>query len=154
MMSFTMAEILLSILYALIFGVGFSLFAVLMLIVREIVLVFGRMMEMAVDFEKLLPLPTVKNMKINQAPGRLITVLWVIFFSLGFCLLSYLSLDGEIRLYMLILAFASFYLSKFVFFNIFSRLFVFLFGLLFSFLSIILRVIILLLRKTKRSFIK
>ena len=52
-----------------------------------------------------------------------VTSISIIFFSIGFMLLSYLALDGVLRAYMLILSLTSFFLSKkYIFDRIFQML--------------------------------
>ena len=154
MMSFTAGEIFFSILCAIIFGFGFSFLTSMLLIIREIAHAFGSIMKKSLTYEKILPPPSIKSIKINQAAWSVVTVLWVVLFMLGFSILSYVALDGEIRLYMLVLSFASFYLSKSIFFVYFGKLLIYLFGIIFSLISIMTRIIITLVRKIKEHTIK
>ena len=55
--------------------------------------------------------------------GAFVTAVSIIFFSFGFMLLSYVALDGELRMYMLLFSLSSFFLSKkYIFDRIFCLL--------------------------------
>ena len=64
-----------------------------------------------------------------------LTFIEIIFFGIGFILLSYAFLDGEVRGYMAIIVFASFYLSKMTFLCVFEKILVKLFSLLLIFIK-------------------
>ena len=149
MIGFTGEEILYSVLYALVYGAGFAL------IYRFVSLLFRMLKSIpSICSDALF---SKDNFKFNntfdyvkkQNVGAIYRFLSVIAFALGFILLSYLALDGEIRLYMLILSTASVYLVNLAFSVVFNRLFVFLINaLVFAFVFVI-RVIFLPLRAFK-----
>ena len=58
----------------------------------------------------------------KEHPKKTFVVLNIVLFFLGFILLSYIALDGVIRIYLLIIVFASFYLSKIHIFCYFEKL--------------------------------
>ena len=85
-MSFSLIEIINSVVAAIIFGICFAAFWA-------------------------LPSALFKS--------AFMSVLGVVFFGIGFMLLSYLCLDGVIRLYMFLFAFSSFALTKkYIFYKI------------------------------------
>ena len=143
MIDFDLKITLTSILFAVIFGV---LYAVLYSVVYLLKSTFGcipSIIRDIVSFDKILPLPRFEYLSTEGRLGGFLTSLLIILFGLGFSILSYISLDGQIRIYMLFFSFASFYLSKKVFFNIFIRFFFLLLSCFLILFSIILRVIIL-----------
>ena len=78
-MSFSLSEIIASVIYAIIFGIGFSAI--------------------------WTPISLIFKSALSASLG-------VVFFALGFLLLSYFTLDGMLRGYMLVFAFSSFILTK------------------------------------------
>ena len=62
----------------------------------------------------------------NNLREAIFVFIKIIAFSVGFAVLSYVTIDGIIRIYMLAICFASFYLSKILFFdraiNVFKKL--------------------------------
>ena len=142
MLSFTSEEIFASITHALLFGFIFAIIVSLLLMIKGVTEGLGQGIKEVIYFDRILPLPSFKYLKNQSKPGGVLSVFLIFTFAIGFSILSYVSLDGELRLYMLIVAFASFYLSKFAFFGFSSTIFVALFRLLFKLFSLVLRVII------------
>ena len=120
-MSFTREEIIFSVISSLAYGVLFSVLFCIVKISREIGLVFLRQFTAALNLNGKSDNTEQKPSNSGGDIGAFTIVFLSIAFTVGFCLLSYLSLDGEIRLYMLVLSFASFYLSKFAFFDFCER---------------------------------
>lgn len=147
MMTFSEAELISSVVYALIYGILFACLLSATQLVKEILLnikTIGREMLMV---EKIFPLPRFRNMKIQRDLGAGLSVLSIFIYAIGFSLLSYLALDGEIRLYMFLLSFASFYLSKFVFFEFLTNVFLKFFRLLLILLSFAVRPVFFIIKK-------
>ena len=123
MITFGVSEIFASMLYACIYGFLFSsiysfitaLFSSFKFLPKKISNIFHKP-------RLFSSLKTDRTIIENNPCGTSIAC-FVIIFALGYVFLSYFALDGLIRLYMLVIAFASFYLSKFVFFGIFTFVF-------------------------------
>ena len=161
MIDFDLNITLTSILFAIIFGV---LYAILYSVVYLLKSTFGcipSIIREIVSLKKILPLPRFEYLSTEGRLGGFLTSLSIILFGLGFSILSYVSLDGQIRIYMLFFSFASFYLSKKAFLNIFIRFFFLLLRCFLKAFSFIFRAIILpikmiihyILRKVKKQSI-
>ena len=123
MMGFSASEILNSILYAIGFGLIFSAVYTVLILLSGVVGSIPKVGKEIIIFKKVFPLPDFKsciNFKKVSLPLRLLSVF---LFTVGFILISYLSLDGVIRIYMLFFAFATFYLLNFAFFDFLSSIF-------------------------------
>lgn len=142
MIAFTTGEILLSVIYALIFGAGFAVLTSAVDMLLGVALTLPTFAREVFCFDRILPPPKLSQAGTGRKKGALYIFLCVILFAIGFSLLSYVSLDGQIRIYMLALAFASFYLSKSVFCDFLTKLFLSLFKLILSGLTVVLRLII------------
>ena len=154
MIAFDLREVAFSILYALIYGVGFALFYSFMILLKTVWKHLSRVTCDLVKFYKITPLPTFDYILKRQSGGVFLIALSVLFFGLGFSLLSYVALDGQIRIYMLILCFASFYLSKLAFYEIFVKLLLHLLRVILRAFSMPMRIILFPInRLVKRIFI-
>ena len=142
MISFSHQEILVSLAYAVAYGVTFSALLALVKLILRIALALPGFLYDTLSFTKILPREDFKGRINLMENGKVFDFLGVIIFTLGFILISYLSLDGEIRIYMLLSAFAAVYLSNLVFYGIFIRFFLFLFDIIFGLLCIAIRLII------------
>lgn len=142
MMSFSTGEILASVIYAIAYGTLFAIAFTLIVTIKEFAVLFYDMLKSCINYEKIFPLPKFTIKKITPKISGVTSVLSIFFFAIGFSLLSYLSLDGEIRLYMLIFAFASLYLSKIAFLNFFINAFLLIFGLFNAAFSLFLRLLL------------
>lgn len=140
MISFNIYEILLSIGYAAGYGVAYSAIFSLFLLLRAMIISLAEIMVTIFKFEKIFPLPCFKNLIKPCNRGAVFTFLSVVIFTLGFITISYFALDGVIRIYMLIFAFASFYLSKFALFDFLNKLFVWIFDKILVLLCLALRI--------------
>ncbi len=143
MMGFSGREILLSVLYAFIFGLGYSLFYQLILISFETLKSLPRLAREILGSEKIFPSPSIKKEIKDRKFGAVFAFFSVFLFFVGFLLLSYLALDGQLRLYMLIISSASFYIFNSAFFVVLSNAFILLFDCLIFIFSTALRIIIL-----------
>ena len=140
MISFSINEIHLSIGYAAGYGVAYSAIFSLCLLLRAVIFSLSKILSDIFKFEKIFPLPSFKkHIKLSER-GAVFSFLSVIIFTLGFVLISYFALDGVLRVYMLVFAFASFYLSKFALFDFLNRLFVWIFDKLLMLLCLFLRI--------------
>ena len=118
MMGFSGREVLLSCLYAIAFGVGYYLILEAFRMLSRFCKALPRMIRLEVK--------SVKNYMNRKTEGSFFTFFSVFLFFLGFLLLSYFALDGQLRIYMLILSTAVYFLLDFTFSAIledaFSRL--------------------------------
>lgn len=143
MITFSIRELLSSALFAVIFGVGFSAFVCTLDILIGAASTLPEFLIASVRFDKVFPPARLSVSARNRGGGPIYIFLCILIFALGFSLLSYISLDGEIRIYMLILAFASFYLSKIAFCDFLTKAFLWLFNSVLSLTSVALRCAIL-----------
>ena len=131
MIAFTTEEILLSIIYSIGFGVMFScLYSAslgLISLLKSGSKIFAFFMVSASPFDGFKQKWGFRT----YSPGPVHSFLSIILFAIGYSITSYVSLDGEIRLYTLIVSFASFYLSNSAFSIILNKIFL-------KFLSLIL----------------
>lgn len=142
MITFGLVEILRSVLMALCFGIGYAI----VISFSSCILGAGKMIRSGfcriVRFDEKFSLSEFADLKILRNNGATFTFLSVLTFAVLFVLLSYISLDGEIRIYMLVLFFASFYLSNFVFWKISKMIFELILRGLFVLFSIFVRILI------------
>ncbi len=141
MIGFNIGEIFNSVIYAFAFGVIFSVAFSLCRLVRGMLASILDVTSEFIKFSKIFPLPNFKKFINPKKNGAVFSFLSIIFFTLGFILISYLSLDGTIRIYMLIVSFASFYLSNFTFCEILSKILLCILNLFLKFLCLIFRII-------------
>ena len=147
MMGFSGREILLSVLYAFLFGLGYSLMYQLILISLEAVKSLPRLAREILGSEKIFPSPSIKKEIKDRKFGAVFAFFSVFLFFVGFLLLSYLALDGQLRLYMLVISSASFYVFNSAFFVVLSNIFILLFDCLIFVFSTAFRIIILPLKR-------
>lgn len=143
MMTFSFAEILRSVFYAIIYGCIFEFCVLVIKLIKGVIEVAGESFQSIIHFKKLMPLPSFSEIKTTDNLGPFLSAALILSFSLGFSLLSYIALDGEIRIYLLLISFASFYLSKFVFFVFLNKLLIRIFRFIFIIFSLAIRLIIL-----------
>lgn len=143
MMGFSGREILLSALYAMIYGFTFSL-------AYEMVIIFSRTLKFLPNLireiicaEKVLPSPSIKERIKSAKEGGTFAFFSVFLFFIGFLLLSYFSLDGQLRLYMMIIASAAFYIFNSAFCVVLRGLFTILFDTLVLAISTVIRILLL-----------
>ena len=142
MIAFTLGEILSSLIYAAIYGAVFSaVYSGIKLLCDTVLSIPGLIGNIFV-YESIFHLPNFRKNIVRRKIGSIFTLLLIILFTLGFVLISYLTLDGVIRLYVLFVAFASFYLSNFVFCDILSRVFLWIFDQILKLVCLIVRILI------------
>ena len=143
MITFGLVEILRSVLMALCFGIGYAI----VISFSSCILGAGKMIRSGfcriVRFNEKISLSEFADLKILRNNGATFTFLSVLTFAVLFVLLSYISLDGEIRIYMLALFFASFYLSNFVFSKTFNKIALLFIRVILNVVAFAIRVIIL-----------
>lgn len=104
MIGFSMYELLLGALNSLIYGFCFSVISLFFDVIYKQSSKFIIHLSNAFKFKKGETGTRKPSKSIDNKNSSLVAFLKVISFSLGFLLLSYYSLDGEIRLYMLLLS--------------------------------------------------
>ena len=142
MIAFTYQEIADSILFAIGFGVGFSVLYSAVLLLRSIIFSLPDIFCSIFVFDKILPLPSFSEIGKGQKVGKILCFFSVVLFFVGFCLLSYIALDGIIRIYMLVLCSAAFYLSKITIFEFFIKVFLFIFRFVLRLFTLVIRIIV------------
>lgn len=155
MIVFTQDEILISVVGAICFGGVFAIISSLILIIRSLLISFPKVIKEIFLFDKVFPLPRMYSAFLPCEGGGIFAFFSVFVFAVGYILISYLFLDGVIRLYMLLFAFAAFYLSKITFCDVLKRFFIFIFRMIFMLVSLVLRPIAHLIYRIKaRCFVK
>lgn len=124
MMTFSAGEIFSSVVYALIYGIAFAMMLSAIKAIKEGIYASLEYLKNISKNDRIFSLPSLKRVNFIHRTDAVAHALSILLFAVGFSLLSYLSLDGQIRLYMLIFSFASFYMSKNAFFG-FSKKIVF-----------------------------
>lgn len=154
MMTFSAGEIFSSVVYALIYGIAFAMMLSVIKAIKEGIYASLEYLKNISKNDRIFSLPSLKRVNFMHRTGAVAHALSILLFAVGFSLLSYLSLDGQIRLYMLILSFASFYLSKIVFFDFLNKAIGFILSSAFFLLCPLVRMLIypvkLLVRSAKR----
>lgn len=151
MINFSLEEITRSILYASSFGILFSFIYTGVRLFKSILLTIPEFIRELFVFDRLFYTPDFKKSMILMKNGRLMTFISILLFSLGLVTVSYLSLDGEIRIYMIVFSFASFYLANIVFFRILLKAIIFILDLFLRVICIALRMMIFPFRKLFRK---
>ena len=157
MMGHSLWRIVASVLSAASFGAIFSC----VLAVASSALEVGKralvLLKEIVRFEHILPLPSFRKYIFEENDRKDMPV-WlsisaIPLFAIGFSLLSYLTLDGQLRIYMLLISSAALYLSNIVFSNFFHRLFLLICTVFFAVISLPIRCLIAPFRALLRFFI-
>lgn len=131
-MQFSASEIYLSVISATVYGAICGIFYIFIMLLfrygRTIVNSIAKASIVAPDDATESPVPEI------------LAFLFTVAFGIGFILLSYYSLDGEIRVYMLILSLCSLLvfslLLKRIFVPIADRIFSFIFNLIFKIINV------------------
>ena len=146
MISFTHAEILSSCIWAVMYGLFYCVLYCISVSLTNLLSCLPGDIKSMLGFERIFPLPKFKHEK-TKSIGSLLIIILVFLYGLGFSLISYAALDGEIRLYMLVLSFASFYLSKNVFFNFEQSTIRLIYVALLKIISLLIRLLVVLKRR-------
>ena len=143
MIGFSFDETVFSVLCAVIFGIGFCFFytvnSIIFLSLKNMPKIF---LEIIV-FDKVFPSPSIKIGIKEGKTGGIYAFFSVVAFFIGYMLLCYFTLDGEIRLYMLVISSASFFLFYSAFCDISKTIFIFVFDLALCLISTVVRLMIL-----------
>lgn len=140
MMTFSAGEIFSSVVYALIYGIAFAMMLSAFKAIKEGIYASLEYLKNLSWNDRIFSLPRLKRVDFIHRTSAVAHALSILLFAVGFSLLSYLSLDGQIRLYMLILSFASFYMSKNAFFGFLKRIVFIALGIPVSLIAIALRI--------------
>ena len=140
MMTFSAGEIFSSVVYALIYGIAFAMMLSAIKAIKEGIYASLEYLKNLSWNDRIFSLPSLKRVNFIHRTSAVAHALSILLFAVGFSLLSYLSLDGQIRLYMLILSFASFYMSKNAFFGFLKRIVFIALGIPVSLIAIALRI--------------
>ena len=140
MMTFSAGEIFSSVVYALIYGIAFAMMLSAIKAIKEGIYASLEYLKKLSWNDRIFSLPRLKRVNFIHRTGAVAYALSILLFAVGFSLLSYLSLDGQIRSYMLILSFASFYMSKNAFFGFLKRIVFIALGIPVSLIAIALRI--------------
>ena len=127
-----LSEIYFSIISALVFGLIFSAFLYFFTFLRAIVRGLALGFQSLSSKEAALPLFKEKCPDFLKKRGSISQFLYILLLSVGFSVLSYYSLDGQIRIYMVIVYSASIFMSNNVFFRISKMVLPFILSLIFT----------------------
>ncbi len=158
MIYFTAGEIFRSLIYGAIYGVLCALLCFFIRAFRLILKDVVACVRQIFFWKKISDKIILDGSFDNISPSSAGVIVEIVSFTLGFILLSYIALDGLIRVYLLITVSASFYLSKMAIFGVFKRFFVRAFRLLLIFLTMIVRTalspVCIFCRKMRTKFVK
>ena len=146
MISFTTEEVLFSLLCGVLYGFVFSLFNELIGIFVTFIFANAKLFRSILKYENIFEKNEFLIRKKREYSSFLTATIIVLFF-FGFILLSYITLDGVIRLYLLFVSFAAFYLSKITVCKMIGGVLLRLLNLLFSVFLISFRILLLPFRK-------
>ena len=139
MSGFSFSEILCSVFCAILYGAIFSILYCTIECLIYFLNLCKYIPKHGIFYSKILSLSIDTDVKETNKKNTFFIFLRIIMFAIGFMLLSYITLDGKIRLYMLILSSASYLISNFVFFTFFKRIVTWIFEKIFMFLVVIFR---------------
>lgn len=140
MIVFTSQEIAFSLLCAVIFGVLFSVICSLMTVLFSLLKKIRTFPHDIIKYDKISSVTVSKTPSSAKKTSLAGKIFGIILFTVGFVLLSYLCLDGTIRVYMIFLSIASFYLSKVAFFDFLQKALIVLTDILYRYVVVIFRV--------------
>ena len=141
MITFTQREILFSVICAFFYG---SIFASIKAVIDSSILYskkFFDSLKRTFEYDKTFHSFKILRSTDNRSSGPILTFAYILIFFMGYLLLSYLVCDGIIRIYVLLICFASFYLLKNALFRVFEVLFLFVFNFLLGILCVFLRLV-------------
>ena len=138
---FTAEELILSFLYALVYGISYAAFVETIGALGKLFRNVPTFVQSVIIYDKLCP-PSYINLTPNDRHAGLRTFATTTAFSIGFILLSYFALDGEVRLYTLIASITSFFIFKMLTKKYISGAAYAILSVVFRFSLILLRVIL------------
>lgn len=125
MIFFSLNEIMISVLLAILYGACFAGFIDLFILFRNVIVSLPGLMRDVLEYDKLFNLPS-EILKKNRYNINSISLFFCfLIYVIGFIFISYASLDGMIRIYMIVISSASLFVTKN---KIFDKLYVVLFG--------------------------
>lgn len=139
MIYFTPSEIFASLLYGAIYGVICAFLFAFMRILRRLIVDLGLCVKQIFVYGKVRDMVVLSDENTWGKASGALTFFGIIAFTLGFIILSYIALDGMIRVYLLTMVFASFYLSKIAFSSFFERILLGFLRLVLTYETLILR---------------
>ncbi len=142
MISFSTGEIMISVGYAILWGIVFSAAYALCILLVGLMRSLPKIVRDIFVFDKILPTPSFASYLSIGKRGAFFSFASVVIFTVGFNIISYFSLDGVIRIYMLIISSAAFYVSKIVLFDILSKLLLWLISALLMMLCVVFRLLV------------
>ena len=144
MIYFDFREIVSSVLHSLIYGAFFSVFSLTFLVLKGFLgSAFRALCQIFVYNGSLFKTEWRGGKGWGAKFSSVSAFLFTVMFSLGFIFLSYYSIDGQIRVYMLLIAVSVFLLVRFLFENRLRAIICRLFELVLSIFIIISRIILL-----------
>ena len=143
MIGYTSSELLLSVLHAAIYGAIFSIIYQLALLIYGLSLRGASMLCEMVVYDKFFSLSRLRGKLSLTDFGGIFAFFSLLGYFIGFLLLSYYSLDGQLRLYMLAVSSATFYCFNLSFCVILRNIIIFLLDLILDFLTLAVRIILL-----------
>lgn len=107
-------EVFSSVIHALIYGLLFALFYFSALATKKVIYITIPALKSIVIYKKPIYKTEIikKSTDNDKDEGALFVFIFTLAFFLGFTLLSYYSLDGQFRIYMLLFSLASFLISN------------------------------------------
>lgn len=117
MIAFTTREVLCSLIYSLIFGVGFFALTTAFSALLRYAFRFGKLWDDLTTYGKIFEKPMKIRGRIPESLESIESFLLTLCFFLGFILLSFYALDGSVRLYTFLTALAAFCLLHRVLFS-------------------------------------
>ena len=112
------SQVWFSVVCALLFGVGYSFVSCVFSSIGFFINCFRHFPNDVTNKTPIIDLPKWRPVECVWAHWKFSPFITLPVLSIFFMLLSYLTLDGQIRIYMLILVSAGIYLSKFAFFDL------------------------------------
>lgn len=150
MISFTIEEINASVVSAFIYGILFAAFTCAILEILNLIQSLPRIIGRILKFNRLFEYISLSGISV-YTPGGLAIFLFFFSFTLGFILMSYVMLDGLIRLYMIIFSIFGLLIGLKIFKTIFCRVFNVVLSLFTTLSAFILRPPILLFQKAQKA---
>ncbi len=142
MIAFSTYETIISVLYAVLYGACFCILYSLMIILRNIINSLVDLMRNIVCYDKIYVMPKGIVSKNDRNISASFLLISVILYVIGIVLVSYAALDGIIRLYMIIISSALFFLLKNAFFSKLNRLFFVIFDYFMALGCILMRIVL------------
>lgn len=153
MIFFTTEEFFYSVIYAVGFGIAFSAVSSFVSIIISLFRILPSFFSEILNYSCFFDLVKIGASTLNNRKKKSATSVFlkVFAFSLLFVLLSYVALDGVIRAYLLVVFFASFYVSNFAFSYAFYFLLSCFLTILFTLIAIPVRLIYMIVNRATKG---